>query len=110
MSFFAKLGSGSDTDSDSGSESDESILSGDEGLEQDRKLAAKTSNKASMFLRSDDEDSDEESDDDDDDDDEDEDEDSDEEGGKSVSLDHGSSKELVHQDTGLTHRTWPTDS
>jgi RNA polymerase-binding transcription factor DksA len=60
MSFFAKLGSGSDTDSDSGSESEESILSGEEGEEQDRKLAAK-SNKASMFLRSDDEESEEES-------------------------------------------------
>jgi hypothetical protein len=56
MSFFAKLGSGSDTDSESGSESEESILSGEEGEEQDRKLAAKN-NRASMFLRSDDEES-----------------------------------------------------
>ena len=57
MSFFAKLGSGSDTDSSSGSDSEESILSGNEGIEQDRKLAAakKPSGKASMFLRSDDE-------------------------------------------------------
>jgi translation initiation factor 3 subunit C len=66
MSFFAKLGSGSDTDSDSGSESEESILSGDDGEIQDKKLAPK-SNKASMFLRSDDEDSDEDDDEDEDD-------------------------------------------
>ena len=83
MSFFAKLGSGSDTDSDSGSESEESILSGDEGLEQDRKLAAaqKPKNKASMFLKSDDE-SDEDSSEEEE---SDSDEDSDEEGGKTVS-------------------------
>ncbi|WWC65606.1 eukaryotic translation initiation factor 3 subunit C [Kwoniella dejecticola CBS 10117] len=64
MSFFAKLGS-DDSSSSSGSDSEESILSGDEGLEQDKKLAqakAKSNkNKASMFLRSDAEDSDEES-------------------------------------------------
>ncbi|OCF43476.1 eukaryotic translation initiation factor 3 subunit C [Kwoniella heveanensis CBS 569] len=68
MSFFAKLGS--DSDSSSGSDSEESILSGDEGLAQDKKLAAQTQkkkggagNKASMFLRSDAEDSDEDSED-----------------------------------------------
>jgi translation initiation factor 3 subunit C len=83
MSFFAKLGSGSDTDSDSGSESEESILSGEEGLEQDRKLAAaqKPKNKASMFLKSDDE-SDEDSSEEEETDDEDE---SDEDGDKTVS-------------------------
>ncbi|WWC93074.1 eukaryotic translation initiation factor 3 subunit C [Kwoniella dendrophila CBS 6074] len=75
MSFFAKLGSDDSSSSSSGSDSEESILSGDEGLEQDKKLAAKTKtkNKASMFLRSDAEDSDE------DDSDEDSDEDDDEE-------------------------------
>ncbi|WRT69433.1 eukaryotic translation initiation factor 3 subunit C [Kwoniella shivajii] len=63
MSFFAKLGSDDDSSSSSGSESEESILSGDEGLAQDQKLAEakKSKNKASMFLRSDAEDSDEES-------------------------------------------------
>ncbi|WVQ96216.1 eukaryotic translation initiation factor 3 subunit C [Kwoniella sp. CBS 9459] len=64
MSFFAKLGS--DSDSSSGSDSEESILSGDEGLAQDKKLAAQTQKKkggASMFLRSDAEDSDEDSED-----------------------------------------------
>jgi translation initiation factor 3 subunit C len=86
MSFFAKLGSGSDTDSDSGSESEESILSGDEGLEQDRKLAAtakKGKPNASMFLKSDD-DSDEESSDEDESEDEDETDSDDEEGGRAV--------------------------
>ncbi|EIW71751.1 hypothetical protein TREMEDRAFT_43048 [Tremella mesenterica DSM 1558] len=66
MSFFAKLGSsGSDT-SDSGSDSEESIRSGSEGEEQDRKLAAAKKEKkkhgASMFLKSDAEDSDDSSD------------------------------------------------
>ncbi|WVQ66549.1 eukaryotic translation initiation factor 3 subunit C [Kwoniella botswanensis] len=72
MSFFAKLGSDSDSSSSSGSDSEESILSGDEGLAQDRKLAEakKTKNKASMFLRSDAEDSDEESEEDSDEDEE----------------------------------------
>lgn len=83
MSFFTKHGSGSDTDSDSGSDSEESILSGDEGLEQDRKIAAaqKPKNKASMFLKSDDEGEDESSEEEESDDED----DSDEEGGKAVS-------------------------
>ena len=89
MSFFAKLGSGSDTDTDSGSESEESILSGDEGLEQDQKLKAATKtpkNRASMFLRSDDEGESEEDDEEIDDDDDEEDEDSDASGaGRQVS-------------------------
>ncbi|ORX37992.1 eukaryotic translation initiation factor 3 subunit 8 N-terminus-domain-containing protein [Kockovaella imperatae] len=79
MSFFAKLGSsGSDTDSSS---DEEEILSGSEGEEQDEKLKAsskKTNNKASMFLRSDAEDS---SDEDDSDEDSDEDEDMSDESG-----------------------------
>jgi translation initiation factor 3 subunit C len=71
-SFFAKLGSsGSDTD-ESGSESEESILSGDEGQVQDLKLAQKKGKfDASMFEKGvgseesdDDLDSDEEQDDD----------------------------------------------
>ncbi len=67
MSFFAKLGSsGSDTD-DSGSESEESILSGDEGAEQDLALAQKKPKgkyHASMFDKgagTDEDDEDEES-------------------------------------------------
>lgn len=70
MSFFARLGSDSDSDS-SGSESEESILSGDEGEEQDKRIASKPAknNKASAFLRSDAEDSDEDDSDSDDDDD-----------------------------------------
>ena len=72
MSFFARLGSDSDSDS-SGSESEESILSGDEGEEQDKRIASKPAknNKASAFLRSDAEDSDEDDSDSDDDDDDD---------------------------------------
>lgn len=71
MSFFARLGSDSDSDS-SGSESEESILSGDEGEEQDKRIASKPkTNKASAFLRSDAEDSDEDDSDSDDDDDDD---------------------------------------
>lgn len=69
MSFFARLGS--DTESDSGSESEESILSGDEGEEQDKRIASKPkNNKASAFLRSDAEDDSDEDDDSDDDEDE----------------------------------------
>jgi hypothetical protein len=48
MSFFARLSD--DSSSDSGSESEESILSGDEGAQQDRALAQKNKNR---FLRSD---------------------------------------------------------
>lgn len=70
MSFFARLGS--DSDSDSGSESEESILSGDEGEKQDATFASKPKGKASQFLRSDgDDSSDEEESDEDDSDDED---------------------------------------
>lgn len=70
MSFFARLGSDSDSDS-SGSESEESILSGDEGEEQDKRIASKPkNNKASMFLRSDAEESSEEEESDEDDDEE----------------------------------------
>ncbi|WVQ79460.1 eukaryotic translation initiation factor 3 subunit C [Cryptococcus sp. DSM 104549] len=60
MSFFARL-QGSDSDSSSGSDSEESILSGDEGLAQDKKLAAAggKKGKASMFLNSDADSSDE---------------------------------------------------
>ncbi|WWC73444.1 eukaryotic translation initiation factor 3 subunit C [Kwoniella pini CBS 10737] len=69
MSFF-KLGSDDSSSSSSGSDSEESILSGDEGLIQDKKLAqaksSKSKNKASMFLRSDAEDSDEDDSSDDD--------------------------------------------
>ena len=69
MSFFARLGSDSDSDS-SGSESEESILSGEEGEEQDARIARPTG-RASQFLRSDGDDSsdEDESDDDDSDDD-----------------------------------------
>lgn len=69
MSFFARLGSDTESDS-SGSESEESILSGDEGEEQDKRIASKPKNKASAFLRSDAEDSSDEEDSDDDDDEE----------------------------------------
>jgi translation initiation factor 3 subunit C len=71
MSFFARLGS--DSDSDSGSESEESILSGDEGEKQDATFATtKPKGKASQFLRSDgDDSSDEEESDEDESDDED---------------------------------------
>lgn len=71
MSFFARLGSDSDSDS-SGSESEESILSGEEGEEQDARIA-RPKGRASQFLRSDGDDSsdeDESEDDDDDSDDE----------------------------------------
>ena len=72
MSFFARLGSGSDSDSSSGSDSEESILSGEEGEEQDARLA-KPTGRASQFLRSDgDDSSDEEKSDDDDEDSDDE--------------------------------------
>jgi hypothetical protein len=70
MSFFARLGS--DSDSDSGSESEESILSGDEGERQDAAFAgSKPKGRASQFLRSDDDDSSDEEDSDEDDSDED---------------------------------------
>jgi translation initiation factor 3 subunit C len=65
MSFFARLGSDSDSDS-SGSESEESILSGDEGAEQDARIARPTG-RASQFLRSDGDDSSDEDESDDDD-------------------------------------------
>jgi hypothetical protein len=64
MSFFARLGSDSESDS-SGSDSEESILSGDEGEEQDQRMT-KTNDKANKFLMSDGDDSDEDSDDDED--------------------------------------------
>lgn len=63
MSFFAKL-QGSDSESSSGSDSEESILSGSEGERQDKKLAAQKKqqkSKASMFLNSDESESEEES-------------------------------------------------
>lgn len=69
MSFFARLGSDSESDS-SGSESEESILSGEEGEQQDARIARPTG-RASQFLKSDDSDEssseEEESDDDDED-------------------------------------------
>jgi translation initiation factor 3 subunit C len=65
MSFFARLGSDSDSDS-SGSESEESILSGEEGEEQDARIARPTG-RASQFLRSDGDDSSDEDESDDDD-------------------------------------------
>jgi translation initiation factor 3 subunit C len=72
MSFFARLGS--DSDSDSGSESEESILSGDEGERQDAAFAgSKPKGRASQFLRSDGSDSSSEEEDSDDDDSDDED-------------------------------------
>lgn len=67
MSFFAKL-QGSDSESSSGSDSEESILSGSEGERQDKKLAAQKKqqkSKASMFLNSDESESEEESSDED---------------------------------------------
>jgi translation initiation factor 3 subunit C len=64
-SFFARLGSDSDTDS-SGSDSEESILSGDEGEKQDQRLGDKKKSKASQFLMSDGDDSDEDDSDEDD--------------------------------------------
>ena len=57
MSFFARLGSDSDSDS-SGSDSEESILSGEEGERQDARIA-RPAGRANQFLRSDDDDSDE---------------------------------------------------
>ena len=65
MSFFARLGSDSDSDS-SGSESEESILSGEEGEEQDARIARPTG-RASQFLRSDGDDSSDEDESDEDD-------------------------------------------
>lgn len=79
MSFFAKLGSGSESDSDSGDESEESILSGDEGDAQDLKLAK---GQKGMFER----DSDDESEEEDSDEDSDEDEGADSDAGRKVSL------------------------
>ena len=68
MSFFAKLGSSGSESSDSGSDSEESILSGDEGQEQDAKLAQKKNKggyNARMFEKGgSDEDESEESDED----------------------------------------------
>lgn len=64
MSFFARLGSDSDSDS-SGSDSEESILSGEEGERQDARIA-RPAGRANQFLRSDDDDSDEDDSDDDD--------------------------------------------
>lgn len=65
MSFFQKLGSGSDDSSDSGSDSEESILSGDEGEEQDQKLAAGAKRSGKSALMRSDADSDEDEDDED---------------------------------------------
>ncbi|WVN86973.1 eukaryotic translation initiation factor 3 subunit C [Cryptococcus depauperatus CBS 7841] len=60
MSFFAKL---QGSDSESSSDSEESILSGSEGERQDQKLAQKKQkNKASMFLNSDEDESEQSSD------------------------------------------------
>ena len=111
MSFFAKLGSsGSDTD-DSGSESEESILSGDEGQEQDLKLAQKKTKgdfKASMFEKGgDDDDSEEEEDESEEDEDEDGDLSGDSDEIRQVSEDGNS---LANKPLTSVCRAWRTSS